>query len=384
MKLFLRSGWRAVVALPFLMLLASCASDVRQDTLEPEGPAAADIDDLFNLIAVIAVIVGILVFAAIIFIIIRYRARDDGQVPEQVHGNTKLEVGWTIAPAVLLMVVAVPTVALNFDLDAREDDAVVNIDVYGQQWWWEFRYDEGVVTANELVFPADTPVNLTLRSRDVIHSFWLPRLNGKLDVVPGRTHTLAIESFEPGVFFGQCVEFCGLSHADMRIRAIALEPDDYEAWLEDQTEPVEALPAPDELDEDDPIASAARGQEVFGQFCVSCHVVDGVFTDAADGNAALVSGAAPNLTHLMTRTGFAGAIYDLYTSEGEVNIPDLRAWVHDAPSRKAMAPEDQRGMPSFADALSDEDLEDVLAYLQTLGDAPMLPAGAELEDILRP
>ena len=222
---------RSIWLVATVLLAAGCAADAPQDTLEGEGPAAADIDSIFNLALVLATIVFVLVFAAIIYIAIRFRRRgtdDDEELPTQIQGNTKLEIGWTVAPAALLAVLAIPTVALIFDLQDRAENARMVINVTGQQWWWEFEYpEEGIVTANDLVIPVNTNIRLNIESRDVIHSFWIPRLNGKRDAVPGRTHLLSIEADQPGIYFGQCTEFCGLAHADMRARAIALTDADW-------------------------------------------------------------------------------------------------------------------------------------------------------------
>jgi cytochrome c oxidase subunit 2 len=301
-------------------------------------------------------------------------------------------------------------------LEETNVDSELDVMVIGQQWWWEYRYDvdgdgfftdangdgavddkdrelplelsldpDDVVTANELVIPAGEQVDLILTSRDVIHSFWIPRLNGKRDTVPGRFHTWSLEAFEPGKFTGWCTEFCGLSHARMRMSTIALPPDEFAAWLANQAEPA-AVPT-DEV--------ALAGREIFKNQCMSCHVIDdGELEYADDFQAALVSGAAPDLTHFATRTVFAGAIYNQYSGPGtdpaddaldvsdylnlaelasEADSPDdyrwnaaeLKRWVADAPGRKDMDPGGQRGMLAFPQ-LTDEQLDQVVAYLATL------------------
>ena len=394
----LRRRWVALAG-ALVLVVAGCAEDAPYDTMEPAGEQAEDIDSLFNLVMIAATVVFVVVMVAVLAFGLRFRRRgggadsfdhndDDEDLPAQTHGHTRLELGWTIAPAVILAVIAVPTVALVFDLADAAENAEREIVVYGQQWWWEFEYeDEGIITANTLVFPAGETIRLSMTSRDVIHSFWIPRLHGKRDVVPGRVHTWSIQADEPGVFLGQCAEYCGLSHANMRIRAVALSPEDYEAWVEQHQEEAEApgegslvnVPRADEPgNSGDPDA----GLDKFGQFCASCHVIDGVFTDA-EGVAPLVTGVAPNLTHLMSRTGIAANIYDLYRPDGSVNLADLRAWVWDAPAEKPMAPDDERGMISFREVLTREDVDDIVAYLLTLGEDPLLPEGTDLEEILR-
>jgi cytochrome c oxidase subunit II len=368
------------------LVISGCASNVRQDTLsETEGPAAAEIQGLWNLVIIIAGVVFVLVMGAVLIIIFKFRAKEgDDELPRQLHGNDKLEIGWTILPAIVLALIAIPTAATVFSLQDRVDNPDMEIEVYGQQWWWEFRYEvdgQEIVTANELVFPAGTNIRLNIQSRDVIHSFWLPKLNGKKDAVPGRNHGLSIEADEPGVFWGQCTEFCGLSHADMRIRGVALNEADWEEWKARQLETASSAGLPEK---------AAAGKELFANNCARCHVVRGEFETAAiagtDENAVgadLVSGVAPDLTHLMSRTGFAGNTFDIYNPDGSVNTPDLFSWIRDAPSLKPMAPDERRGMPSFAESLSEAEVGEILEYLLTLGDPPLLPEGVELADTLR-
>jgi cytochrome c oxidase subunit 2 len=217
------------------------------------------------------------------------------------------------------------------------------------------------------VIPAGEPVVLRITSRDVIHSFWIPKLNGKRDAVPGREHPLLLESDEPGVFHGQCTEFCGLSHGFMRMRVVALEPGAYADWEEGQL--LGARNPTDEL--------ALEGQRIFRDTCSQCHRVRGPGgnEDRFDG-AALVAGAAPDLTHFASRGAFAGAIFPLWEDvdgNGEVdpdeigkalNVADLEAWLRDPPAQKAMAPDDGRGMPDLQ--LTEEQIDALVAYLETL------------------
>ncbi len=281
-----------------LVVVAGCAadSDAPQDIFRAEGSNAQKITDL-NFVYVLAAVVAVLVFAVIAFVMWKFRDRKDGSqpIPAQLHGNTRLEIMWTIAPAVLLAAVAVPTVVTILDLSERAPDAL-EISVIGQQWWWEFDYPtikdaDGlpIVTSGEMVIPADTDVQLSITSRDVIHSFWIPRLNGKRDAVPNRVHPLRMQADEPGEYWGQCTEFCGLSHANMRMRVVALSAEDWERWVENQRQ--NAAEPTDEV--------ALRGKTTFVQQCARCHQVDGI--TGADGeplpppNAAayVVAGAVP-------------------------------------------------------------------------------------------
>ena len=366
--------WRAALVLPLLLALTACADNAPLDTLEPKGPEARTIDHLVNPVFLIAGVVFVLVQGGVLFLAWRYRKRrgDDDSLPPQVHGNTKLELGWTFIPALLLAGVGGASVLTILDLDDTPPDAM-EVTVIGQQWWWEYRYDvdqdgtDDIITANDLVIPIGTPVDLTITSRDVIHSFWIPALNGKRDAVPGREHPLLIEADEPGVYRGQCTEFCGLSHGYMRMRVVALDEADYAAWQANQ---LTAAKAPTtEL--------ALAGRETFRTTCSQCHRVRG-----AEGNddlfkgSATVSGSAPDLTHFASRGAFAGAIFDLWSDtdqSGEVdidelggafNVADLQAWLRDPPGQKPMYPQGSRGMPNLE--LSQVQIDQLVAYLETL------------------
>jgi cytochrome c oxidase subunit 2 len=389
------------------LLLAGCASDAPQDTWQPEGPNAQKIHNLQWPVFAIAGVVGIAVFVTVAIVIIRFR--DRGQpIPEQTHGNPALEIGLTILPAIILAGIAVPTVATVFAL-AETDDTECTINVTGQQWWWEYDYpvaEDGticggytpsngeaaspIITSGQLVIPTGTKVLLRGTSRDVIHSYWIPALNGKRDMVPGRVHYLRLEADQPGIYAGQCTEFCGLSHANMRMEAVALDEADFQAWLDNELEP---YTAPEEG------TLAAEGEAVYIQQCARCHQVNGL-TDPASGELVVSapdqyvwSGAAPNLTNLMTRNTFAGATWDLLTescrddvwnaspeefgakylegvTEECLNQVDLREWLRNAPAKKPMYAEPEqltetdgkyRGMPYLA--LSEEQIDQLVAYL---------------------
>tara|TARA_B000000441_G_scaffold59005_1_gene39554 strand:- start:1207 stop:2376 length:1170 start_codon:yes stop_codon:yes gene_type:complete len=356
---------------PFSLIIAvlvSCASG-RIDPTDPVGENAKQIDGIMRLSGYMATAVGVFVAAAVIYVIVKFRARPDDdpdELPVQVHGNRKAELTWTVIPVLMLVFLAIVTIPAVFDLSGKSDGRTIKVE--GQQWWWQFSYDvdeDGeydIVTANEIVIPVNEEINLDIRSNDVIHSFWIPQLNGKRDAVPGRVHSWRISSPVPGIFYGECTEFCGLSHANMQMRAVVLSDSDYATWVDEQLAP-----------SDVPLSEAAkRGYDLFGRHCVSCHVVNGVYESAADGNANLASGYAPNLTHLMTRTSFAGALYELYKDDGSVNVADLREWVRNAPGQKPARPENRQGMISFAETLSAAELDDLVTYLLTLGGRPPL------------
>lgn len=377
--------------------LAGCAENAPQDTFQPAGDNARDIDGLTRLVFSIAGIVGLITLSAIGYAVWRYR--DRGQpIPEQTHGKPALEIGLTILPALILIGVAIPTVGTIMALSDTDDTECI-INVTGQQWWWEFDYpvqdgcggiDSPIVTSGQMAIPADTNVLIRGTSRDVIHSFWIPKLNGKKDMVPGRVHNLRMQADEPGLYAGQCAEFCGLSHANMRMEVIALNDADFEAWKANQLEDYQA-PEPDTL--------AAVGEQTFIANCSRCHQVDGL-TDAdgvpviARPDLQVYSGAAPNLSNFMTRNTFAGATWDLIDSERRdlvwndatseefgplylegvqdewLNEVDLREWLRNSPAKKPMYADPElleptdglyRGMPYLA--LSEDQIDQLIAYL---------------------
>ena len=309
-------GRRIALAVAVLVLvsavLAGCsetAKNNRQNSLEPKGPAAQTIDNLFMPVAVIAILVGIFILVATVFVAIKFRHRPGNENPKQVHGNTPLEIGWTIVPALILAIIAVPSVATIFKLAENPGPKVLQVTVVGKQWWWEFHYpDAKVVTADELIIPAGRPVYLhltacaeTIGGCNVIHSFWVPELAGKKDVVPGHDNTLTIEADKPGTYLGQCAEYCGLSHANMRFRVIAKTADDFDAWLAEQQQgPAQPLtverPTPTATKQE----PAGEAQDLmintFG--CTNCHMFD----DSSKPSY------GPNLTHLASRTTFASGV----------------------------------------------------------------------------
>jgi cytochrome c oxidase subunit 2 len=336
-----RGAGLATFALLFAALVASaCASNAPQDTLrENLGEKAEDQASLFWLVFWIAVGIFFIVEGLLLVLVLKYRRRRShaGTVPAQVHGNTRLEIAWTIAPALLLMVIAVPTVAMIWDQSGHEDvpDAL-NVRVVGKQWWWEIHYtDSQVVTANELQIPTGKVVNFDLESSDVIHSYWAPKLAGKQDLIPGQTTELSFRADEPGVYLGQCTEYCGLSHANMRLVVIAKPQAEFDAWLQAQAQPAA-----------DPAAGsdAAAGKDLFlGSACIGCHTVKGTVAAGTVG---------PDLTHFADRIRFAGAMFD--------NTPEnLAAWLRDPPGVKPGSK-----MPNLN--LSEDDIRILVAYLESL------------------
>jgi cytochrome c oxidase subunit II len=349
-----RRGWWILGFAALTLVLAACSSESgpsnRQNSLRPAGQPAKQVDNLFTPILWVAIAVGIFIIAATIFVAVRYRQRkgEEGR-PKQIHGNTPLEIGWTLVPALILAVIAVPTVSVIFDL-AEKPANPLEITVVGKQWWWQFDYpkqagvDKKIVTADEMHIPTGRDVFLTLTACDdslgttgnrpncnVIHSFWVPELAGKRDVVPGHTNTMKLRTDKPGTYLGQCAEYCGLSHANMRFRVIAQSPSDFDAWAAGQNEG----PAV-------PLSGAGQASTLFTKTfqCTNCHTTEDSTTSVY----------GPNLTHLASRTTFASGYYDL-------NRQNLVQWILNAPGMIPMQSEDCRlpppatcvGMPSFTE-----------------------------------
>ena len=377
-------------------MLAGCASNAPLDTLKPQGPISRSIDSLSDPIFLLAGIVFILIFGA--SGLIWWKFRDDhssDEFPPQIHGHFRAEIGWTIGPAILMAAIGVFTLFGHFELNSEDrTDIVLNVDgvstswdpeivVVGQQWWWEFRYyfdgldgvdlsdprnlpPADIVTSTQMVIPTGSEIGLSITSRDVIHSYWIPALNGKRDAVPGRASPLKLEADNPGVYFGQCTEFCGLSHSRMRMQVVAMTPDDFQAWVDRQIQPAVAPES----------EAAIRGRATFEAQCTRCHVINGLNDEDFKG-ADLESNAAPNLTHLMSRTMFAGGIFNLYEPDGSLNRTQLEAWLRNAPAEKPAYAQGRRGMPNLG--LDEGQIDDLVAYLQTLGETPPLEIIAATE-----
>lgn len=307
---------------------------------EPRSDFARELWDLQQLTNVLGFAVGAIVFAALAYILVRFRYRPGMPEPKQVHGNTRLELTWTLIPAIIIAVIAVPTVRVIFETQQDPPEDALPIEVIGYQWWWEFRYPVGedtVVTANEIHVPVGQTVDLRITSADVIHSFWVPQMGGKRDVIPNRWNRIVFTPEEPGVYYGFCAEFCGESHALMRMRLIAHTPEGFDAWLRN-----EAAPAVEPLPEDEAVL---LGQQLVTQgACAGCHVIEG--TSANFGRA------GPDLTHFARRRTLAAGILPN-------NAENLAAWLRDPP---AMKPGSR--MPNLG--LSDDEVRYMVAYLQTL------------------
>ena len=298
--------------------------------LDTRGPAAEVIANVWWLLlglgtAAFLIAMGFLLVASI------RTAR------EREPGN-RFIVGWGIVfPGVLFTGLLGLHIYAGTETYRPNPDPELTVEVIGFQFWWEMRYDDGeVVTANELVIPAGQPVELTLLADDVIHSFWIPALHGKMDMIPGRANTFWVEADEPGSYHGYCAEYCGIQHARMQLTATALEPEEFDAWLEERTQPAE----------DPETDLAQQGMEVFEDAgCINCHGVQGHFPDPPEI-------IAPDLTHLASRKTLAAGIL-------ENNRGNLAGWL--------LAPQDLKpGNRMPATDLDGEELQALLAYLEGL------------------
>jgi cytochrome c oxidase subunit 2 len=318
-----------------------CGGEYPQSTLHPTSDFGYQIDDLYRLVLWWAVAVFVVVETALLYIVIRFRDRPGAPEPRRIHGSTLLEVGWTLVPAAVLAFIAVPTIQTIINVSgAAPDDALV-IDVVGHQWWWEYRYsDFGVTTANELHVPQGRPVQLRMTSADVIHSFWVPKIGGKRDVLPGRTTYLAFTADSTGAFFGQCAEFCGESHARMALRMMVDAPADFDAWVTRQQAP----PHTDSLTalEQQGLAAFTAIRDPGNHSCLACHVVEGVTFGVL----------GPNLTHVADRTTIAGATLPM-TADG------LAQWL-----RNPFDVKPGSLMPDID--LTEEEITSLVAYLSSL------------------
>ena len=221
-----------------LVLLAGCEFDSPRSALDPAGPIAQGILDLFMLTFWWGLFIYVIVAGILCWALWRYRYRADQAeqkgIPEQIHGNTLLEMGWGLLPIIILVIIGIPTVAFIFESESRVNpsEEALNITVISYQWWWELEYPEqGIVTANELHIPVGRKIVLDLQSADVIHSFWAPKLAGKKDTIPNQDNELWFIADEPGVYLGHCAEYCGVAHAYMRFQVIAHPEEEFEAWV---------------------------------------------------------------------------------------------------------------------------------------------------------
>ncbi len=307
----------------------------------PESTPAHSISHLAGFVLAITGGMFVLVAGLLTYVVVRYRRRrnDDGMEPAQVYGSGPVEAAWTTVPFLIVVVLTLATARVIHEIqDARKPPSALDVQIIGRQWWWEIRYPKlGIVTANELHVPVSQgrerlPTFLDLRAADVVHSFWVPRLAGKTDLVPNKVNSMWIEPERTGLFLGQCGTYCGTQHAKMLLRVYVDTREDFDRWVAHQKQ----------VAENDP--GAAFGRLVFERTaCINCHAVAGTAGNGRFG---------PDLTHLMSRDTLAsGALSN--SSSG------LRAWLKFPDQFKP-------GVLMPAMNLNDKDLDQLVAYLTTL------------------
>ncbi len=309
------------------------------------SPQSAPAHEIFRLSIFVLIVTGaifVTVCGLLTYVVIRYRHKpgDDEHEPPQIYGSNQIELAWTVIPILIVVVLFLSTVRVIFVIQhAQKPKQALTVSVIGHRYWWEFRYPKyDIVTANELHVPVTSdrrhplPTFLKLATADVDHSFWVPRLNGKQDLIAGQVNDMWIEPQATGVYLGQCAQYCGEEHARMLIRVYAQTPADFEKWLANQEKPAVEDP------------SVSEGRAVFEQnACINCHAVKGTVADGRFG---------PDLTHLMSRdTIAAGAM---------TNTKDnLKKWIKDPDAYKP-------GCLMPAMKLSDQDINKIASYLVTL------------------
>jgi cytochrome c oxidase subunit 2 len=397
---------RAGFALGALALLTGCdynfwRMDGHQSTINVAGPVARSQLEVFYVTCWVTLVIFILVGSVLAYATLKFRAKTEAEEkavpPEQGHGNPLIELGLIAASVLALVIIAIPTLkGIWYTYDVPEDRKAdtYEITATGYQWWFKFEYPSeqiagsgALTTGNELVIPAGRPVRVNVRTIDVIHSFWVPKLAGKVDMMPNRANFLWLQADEPGYFWGQCAEYCGDSHAVMRFRVIALSPKDFADWVAQQTAPARTVaPKPGETpkaqfaslrtfkqnetgitdkfdvapleawkakqfpEKGENAALIAQGKALFvAKTCASCHEVRG-------HGAAGISG--PNLTHIGARTTLAAGLI-------ENNAEQLQRWIHNPGAVKP----GNKMAKAYIDnniKLTPEDEVALVAYLQSL------------------
>ena len=386
-------------------LLTGCnivTPDHPQSTFDTLGPVSEDQLFIFWAIFWAGLVVFIAVEAALIYMVIKFRRREDAGDPAQTHGNTRLEIMWTILPVIILVVAAWYVIPGIFFADAgtgykraiaNTQREALEVDVIGHQWWFEFRYPhpnnsgEQIAVANEMYVPVGEPVVFLLDSVDVIHSFWVPKLAGKVDMIPNNDNRMWFEAYVPGEFFGQCAEFCGVSHANMRFKVVAVPREEFDAWLLHQ-----ANPAPEPSD-----ALAVQGKKLFRDAgCSGCHADSSSVIKLREDGGRIPGRTGPILNHVATRLNHlgiyrnsdvdfedasgsrqlyvnsAGIPTDIDTGRPFINESmlqnNLKVWITDPEALKPGNLMARDGEPYIdpANKLTEQEIDALVAYLMTL------------------
>jgi len=307
----------------------------------PESTPAKSIFQLSMFVLAITAIIFVVVFTLLVYSVVKFRGRtaDADREPAQVYGSTQIELAWTIIPILIVVVLFLATArVIHAVQDAPKPATAIEVTAIGHQFWWEFRYPRlGIVTANELHIPVSDPARpkptfLKLLSADTDHSFWIPQLAGKTDLIPNRINEMWMDPFRPGIFLGQCAQYCGTQHAKMLLRVSVDSAEDFDAWVGTQLQPA----IQDE--------KASAGRRVFETTaCINCHAIRGTAANGSFG---------PDLTHLMSRVTMAsGAV--------EITTENLRLWIRNPDAIKP-------GSLMPAMQLGDADLDALVRYMETL------------------
>ena len=422
-----------------LLLLSGCnkvhqvfSLSGHQSTMVTDGPVAKEQWDLFMITVYVTMFIFVVVGAVLAYAQIKFRARSESdehaEPPPQGHGNPLVEIGLIVASVALLVVIAIPTLKdiwFTYDVPEAEKGNAIDITATGYQWWFRFEYptemvklptggEAPLVTGNELVVPAGTPIRVHLRTIDVIHSFWVPKLAGKVDMMPNRPNFLWFKADRPGYYYGQCAEYCGESHAIMRFRVIALSPADYVKWLDNQklsarTAGAPAVAAADEQPrvqfaslkmgsgealsgspefDANPLAAwhdmqkpeagedaalVARGHQLFAdKTCMNCHTIRGHFV-VNKGQPAYFQGiVGPDLTHVGARSSIAAGVLEntrermhQWIKNPEYYKPGNKMYHGFAGMAGYMVPDlNGKMVPNII--LNDQEIDALVAYLHSL------------------
>ncbi len=411
----LRQAAPALLLAVALLTLSACGvTEYPNSTFNHTTDFNTAIDGLFSRLLLWGTIVFVVVEAGLIYTIIRFRKRPGGAPPKQIHGHVALEITWTAIPAVILVLIAIPTVKTIFQTQAPAPAGALTVEVTGNQWWWEFHYPEyGFSTANEAYVPLGRTTNFVLKTKDVLHSFWIPQMGGKRDLITNKTNYMW---FTPNADLGNsawngfCTEYCGSSHANMKFRLFTVSPEDFESWARHQatvaiphrvatetpvtvasnagTQVTDSMPAaaqpelgyvfpaadlPDHVVPQTPIPAglsyddallaggdAKRGEQAFMLGgCIGCHAIN--------GNPMALSPIGPNLTHFASRHTLGGGLFPN-------DAPTLARWVKNAKKMKPGALMNVIGIGEYdpilkgpvTAGLTDAQIADVVAYLRSL------------------
>jgi cytochrome c oxidase subunit 2 len=327
-----------------LVLLVGASAEIAAQSpttiFAPVSTPAKSIFDLSIFVLVVTCAIFVVVFSLLVYAVVRFRHRaTDNLEPPQVYGSNQVELAWTVIPILIVVALFLTTAqVVNSIQKAKQPDSAIEVVAIGHQYWWEYRYPKfNVVTANELHVPVSdpahpTPTFIKLLSADTDHSFWVPRLAGKTDLIPNHPNNTWIDPHESGLYLGQCAQYCGTQHAKMLLRVYVEPREQFDHWIQQQTKPFPSTGAP------------SQGQQAFERTsCINCHTVAGTVADGRFG---------PDLTHLMTRDTLASGAIE--------NTPEnLRIWIQNPEVFKP-------GSKMPAMQLSDQELSAIVTYLETL------------------